>query len=79
VLRDAEHHALAREVSELRFGPAIARWREGLGVNLAPPQRALLGLALGYFTWRRLAREEGLGSDCAAAVMAKAIEGAEEN
>src|ERR1700754_4705215 len=60
VLRDAEHHALVREISELRFGPPTAAWRQVLGGKLNARQRALLPLALSFFTWRTLARESGM-------------------
>ena len=33
VLRDAEHHALTREIVELRFGPPMAGYREVLGAQ----------------------------------------------
>ena len=47
VLRDAEHHALTREIAELRFGPSIAAYHEVLGSRLGAKQRAMLHLALG--------------------------------
>jgi AcrR family transcriptional regulator len=74
VLRDAEHHALVREISELRFGPAMAAYHEVLGSKLNAKQRALLHLALSYFTWRTLAREAGLKTAAAAKAMVQAIE-----
>src|SRR5881394_3869955 len=50
VLRDAEHHALTREISALRMGPFVATYREVLGAELNATQHALLGLALSFFT-----------------------------
>src|SRR5690606_15600990 len=44
VLRDAEHHALTREISELRLGPPMAAYREVLGARLNASQRAVLRL-----------------------------------
>lgn len=76
VLRDAEHHAPTREVTELRFGPVMATYGEVLGAKLSARQRALLRLALGFFTWRTLAQESGLKQTAAAALMAQAIEAA---
>lgn len=76
VLRDAEHHALAAETAATQFGPLMAAWREVLGAGLAGAQPALLHLALGFHTWRALAREAGLGDAAAAAVMVDAIENA---
>src|SRR5688572_32040298 len=35
VLRDAEQHALVREISELRYAPVITGWRETLGARLS--------------------------------------------
>src|SRR4051812_19137570 len=74
VLRDAEHHALTREISELRFGPPMAAYGEVLGAKLAAKQRAMLRLALSFFTWRTLARESGLKQAAAVAVMVQAID-----
>jgi AcrR family transcriptional regulator len=74
VLRDAEHHALTREIVELRLGPSMAAYGEVLGVGLDQRQRAMLGLALSFFTWRTLARE-GLDPDAAVAAMVQAIIG----
>lgn len=76
VLRDAEHHALVQEISQMRWGPVMAAWRAALGADLAAKQRAMLGLALSYFTWRSLVRESGLKPAAAAGVMAQAIEAA---
>jgi len=78
VLRDAEHHALTREISELRVGPAVAAYHEVLGAKLNARQRALLSLALSFFTWRTLARESGLKQGAAVAAMVQAIDAAGE-
>jgi AcrR family transcriptional regulator len=74
VLRDAEHHALTREISELRFGPPMAAYGEVLGAKLTAKQRAVLRLALSFFTWRTLARESGLKQGAAVAAMVQAID-----
>ena len=74
VLRDAEHHALTRATVELRFGPAMAGYRELLGAKLNAKQRALLPLALSFFTWRTLVRENGLKNGAAVAAMVQAID-----
>lgn len=79
VLRDAEHHPLTREVSQLRFGPFLAGWREVLGAGLTPPQRALLHLALDFHGWRALVRYGELDPGAAADLMAHAIEGAADS
>jgi AcrR family transcriptional regulator len=74
LLRDAEHHALTRATVELRFGPAMAGYREVLGAKLNAKQRALLPLALSFFTWRTLVRENGLKNGAAVAAMVQAID-----
>ena len=76
VLRDAEHHALTRDIAELRFGPPAAAWREVLGTKLSAPQRAMLHLALSFFTWRTLVRDGALKQKTAVDAMVRAIEGA---
>ncbi|HET7847769.1 MAG TPA: TetR/AcrR family transcriptional regulator [Pseudolabrys sp.] len=75
VLRDAEHHPLVREISRLRFGPVLAEWHEALGAGLNARQRAMLHLALSFFTWRALVAESGLKSAAAVEAMVQAIEG----
>lgn len=77
VLRDAEFHQLTRETVELRMGPSMARYGEVLGGNLGQSQRAMLHLALSFFTWRTLARDSGLVRDEAVAVMVAAVKCAE--
>ena len=76
VLRDAEFDPLTREVADLRFGPFMASYSDVLGSKLGARQRAMLQLALGFFTWRSLVRDSGLKSASAAKAMAQAIEGA---
>src|ERR671912_812919 len=50
VLRDAEYHALTKEIAEMRLGPHMAAYQEVLGAKLRTKQRALLRLALSFFT-----------------------------
>jgi AcrR family transcriptional regulator len=78
VLRDAEHHPLTKEITELRFGPYMASYGDVLGARLTAKQRAMLGLAISFFTWRTLVREGGLKQSTAVGVMVQAIEGANE-
>ena len=73
VLRDAEHHPTTQWIAALRFGPPMAAWREALGAGLDGGQRTMLGLALGYHSWRTLVREEGLDREAAVAAMVRAI------
>jgi AcrR family transcriptional regulator len=74
VLRDADYHALTREIIELRFGPQVAAWRGVLGAGLSATQHAVLHLALGFVTWRALVRESGLTQRAAVGVMVQAID-----
>ena len=74
VMRDAEHHQLTREIAELRFGPNMAAYQEVLGAKLSKKQRAVLRLALSFFTWRTLVREGGLRQRAAVAAMIQAID-----
>jgi AcrR family transcriptional regulator len=74
VLRDAEYHTLTREIIGLRFGPPIAAHHEVLGLKLNMKQRAVLHLALSFFTWRALVRESGLKQGAAVGAMVQAID-----
>jgi AcrR family transcriptional regulator len=76
VFRDAEYHCLTKEISELRFGPLMAAYNDVLGAGLSPAQRAMLRLALSYFTWRTLVREAGLPPDAAIEAMTRAVDSA---
>ncbi|MEJ8574290.1 TetR/AcrR family transcriptional regulator [Microbaculum marinum] len=73
VLRDAEHHALTREVTELRLGPYFAGYAEVLGQGLSARSRAMLKLALSFHTWRTLARDAGMTTGDAAEAMGEAV------
>jgi AcrR family transcriptional regulator len=75
VLRDAETHAPTREISQAVYGPMMAAYRDALGAGLNARQRAMLGLALSFFTWRTLTRDSGLKQAAAVSAMAQAIEG----
>lgn len=77
VLRDAEYHALTKEITELRFGPVIAAYQDALGATLTKRQSAVLQLALSFFTWRTLVRHGGLKQAAAVDAMVQAIEGAD--
>ena len=74
VFRDAEYHALTREIILLRFGSHMAAYHEVLGAKLSTKQRAVLRLALSFFTWRTLVRESGLQHDAAVGGMVQAID-----
>ncbi|MGE0736420.1 MAG: TetR/AcrR family transcriptional regulator [Alphaproteobacteria bacterium] len=73
VLRDAEYHALTKEMVVLRFEPCLQAYAEVLGAALSAQQRAVLRLALSFFTWRTLVREAGLKQSAAVEAMVRAI------
>jgi hypothetical protein len=74
VVRDAEYHPLTREISQIRMGPPMAAYSEVLGATLNAKQRAMLRLALSFYTWRTLVRDGGLKTAAAARAMAQVIE-----
>jgi AcrR family transcriptional regulator len=76
VLRDAEHHALTREITDHRFGPSFATYRKVLGSGLGARQRALLAVALDFHAWRALTREAQTSPAAAAALFAETIHSA---
>ena len=76
VMRDVEHHAPTQEAVALRVAPVVAGWHEVLGAKLNAKQRAVLQLALSFFTWRTLVRDGGLTQGAAVRVMVQAIDGA---
>jgi AcrR family transcriptional regulator len=73
VMRDVEHHRPTQEIAELRFQPFMTAYHEVLGARLSARQRAMLHLALSYFSWRALVRETGLGQEAAVETMVQAI------
>ncbi len=76
VLRDAEHHALTREVTKMRLGPYFDAFREVLGDGLSGRQQPVLMLALSFYTWRTLVADGGLVTGDAVEVMVRAVESA---
>jgi AcrR family transcriptional regulator len=78
ILRDAEVHPLVKEINALRFGPYIVAYQDVLGEKLNARQRAVLHLALSFYTWRTLVRDNGLKPAAAVAVMVRAIDCANE-
>jgi AcrR family transcriptional regulator len=78
VLRDAESHALTAEIVKVRMGPRMREYQQVLGAKLKAKQRAMLRLALSFFTWRTLVLDGGLKSAAAADAMAGAIERADK-
>ena len=78
VLRDAEYHALTREIAAMRLGPFMMSYHEVLGASLNAKQHAMLGLAISFFTWRTLTRDGGLKQSAAVDAMVQAIDCANE-
>jgi AcrR family transcriptional regulator len=76
VLRDAEQSALVREIVGLRLAPQMHACAEVLGAKLNAKQRAMLPLALSFYTWRTLVREGGLEQRAAIDAMVQAVVGA---
>jgi len=76
VLRDAEYHALTREIAEMRWGPVMAAYAQVLGAGLSAKQQPMLALALSFFTWRTLVRDGGLKTSAVADAMVRSIEAA---
>ena len=74
VLRDAEVHALTREISQMRMGPSMRAYREVLGAGLGLEGCAVLDLMLGFHAWRSLVRGSGLEQGAAVEVAVQAIE-----
>ena len=78
VLRDAEHHALTREISRKMGGAIDGPISRGARSGDGHRTRALLQLALSFFTWRTLVREGGLDTSGAVEAMVRAIHRATE-
>jgi AcrR family transcriptional regulator len=74
VLRDSESHAPTKEVVELRFGQPMASYLEVLGEKLNVKKRSVLQVALNFFTWRTLVRQNGLKQSAAVEAMVHAID-----
>jgi AcrR family transcriptional regulator len=75
VLRDAEVHAITREMVNQGIGPAMAAMTTALAAGWARGRetRAAIDLALSFHSWRSLVRESGLSADQAAALMARVV------
>lgn len=73
VLRDAEHHTLLGEIMAIRYGPSIADYHATLGKGLKAKQRAMLAVALSFYTWRTLTRDAGLKPAEAVSAMTHAV------
>jgi AcrR family transcriptional regulator len=75
VLRDAEHYPPVREIVELRMAPAMQAWRDVLAQGLPPARQTMVGLMLSFYSWRTLARDEGLSADALVETAVRAVLG----
>lgn len=73
VLRDIEVSPLLQEIAKIRRAPIVKAYMEVLGEKRSAKQRAMLVLALSFYTWRTLVRDAGLSTSAAAAQMAQTI------
>lgn len=73
VMRDVEHHPMVQEIQRTRVAPVRKGWHEVLGEKFNIRQRAMLHLALGFYTWRALVREAGLSQKAAVTAMVQAV------
>jgi AcrR family transcriptional regulator len=69
VLRDAEHHPLLREISDIAFGTHLSAIASSLAAGLGAKGQAALQLALSFHTWRTLTRDAGLKPAAAVGLM----------
>ena len=76
VMRDVAHHPMVQEIQKTQVLPVIKLWNEVLGAKLSTKQRAMLALALSFYTWRTLTRDAGLKPAAAVDAMVAAIESA---
>lgn len=73
VLRDSEHHALTKEMCDLRLEPSMRSYREVLGACVNKDSAAMLRLMLSFHSWRTLVREAGLGQEAAVGAAVQAV------
>lgn len=73
VWRDAEVHKITQDIVRLRYAPSAKVHRQVLGAQLTMRQRALLEVALSYYTWRTLVRDAGLSAEVAVETMVATV------
>ena len=73
VLRDAEHHAVLRDVMSFRFGAPLGAVAASLSPGLEARGKAALTLAMSFHTWRTLTRDAGMKPAAAVELMVKTI------
>jgi AcrR family transcriptional regulator len=75
VLRDAEVHALTREMAQLRIGARMEEFQRALASGFRPSRtlQAALTLALAFNTWRSLVEDSKLSASAAVDLVASAV------
>lgn len=73
VLRDAEASPVVADIMRTRWGPFFGDLHAVLGEGLNGKQRALVHVAVSFFTWRTLTCEAGLSQDAAVEAMTAAV------
>jgi AcrR family transcriptional regulator len=73
VFRDMEQHEITRRTAEQTYGPIIAGYHEILDAGLDKRGRAMVVLALSFFSWRQLTTAGGLSNKAAAEAMVEAV------
>ena len=73
VMRDVERHPMVQEIQKARVAPIRKGWHDLLGEKLDVRQRAMLHLALSFYTWRALVRDAGLTQKAAVGAMVQVV------
>jgi AcrR family transcriptional regulator len=73
VMRDAEVHALTREIAAIRNAPRLTAIHESLSVGLDAKSKAAVLLALSFYTWRTLVLEGGMKPAAAVDLMVRVV------
>jgi hypothetical protein len=64
---------MVQEIQKVRVAPIRKGWHEVLGEKLNARQRAMLHLALSFYTWRTLVRDAGVSQKAAVMAMVQAV------
>jgi AcrR family transcriptional regulator len=73
VMRDVERHPMVQELQK-QVAPVRKGWHDVLGEKLDAKQRAMLHIALSFFTWRTLTQQAGVKPAAAVGLMVEAVE-----
>jgi AcrR family transcriptional regulator len=73
VLRDAEVTPLVQDIVKIRWAPHFKTYHDVLDEKRTQKQRAMIALALSFYTWRTLVRDGKLSTRAAAQTMTQAI------